>query len=132
MAGSGLRLPTSIGQDEGPERLEERRKALLDIIEVQRIGVGQQKQGEAGRQVLHQLRHALHGVEEIAPEVAESGVGQGHPEMGRDPLIKLPGGDAAGIVARFQAGFEHLGIDLLGAQMRPGRPGAGKSGSDPP
>ena len=36
--------------------------------------------------------------------------------MGRDPLVKFPGGDAAGIVARFQAGFKHLGIDLLGAQ----------------
>ena len=36
--------------------------------------------------------------------------------MVHDPLIKLPGGDAASIVARFQAGFEHLGIDLLGAQ----------------
>lgn len=113
-----LRLAAAhlIGQDEGPERLEERSKTPLNIIEVQRIGVGQQKQREAGRQVLHQFRHAVHGVEKIAPEVAESGVGQGQPEMGRDPLIKLPGGDAAGIVARFQAGFEHLGIDLLGAQ----------------
>ena len=117
-----LRLAAAhlIGQDEGPERLEEIPKALLKIIEVQSIGVGQQKQGKAGRQALYQLRHALHGVEEIAPEIAESGVGESHPEMGRDPLIKLPGGDAAGIVARFQAGFKHLGIDLLGAQSGQG------------
>jgi len=40
--------------------------------------------------------------------------------MVRDPLVKLPGSDAAGIVARFQAGFKHLGIDLLGAQSGQG------------